>query len=87
MGYWVVAEYWLIIQYFNEQIGILNIYTFTFKKLKWILFNPEVTVNKCKVKTVKLKMLTSKWDTVIMDQAWEMQKLLYTVMHGWERKW
>ena len=43
MGYWVVSEYWLIIQSFNEQTALLNIYTFTFKKLKWIHFNLELT--------------------------------------------
>ena len=31
MGYLVVGEYWLIIQFFNEQTTIINIYTFTFK--------------------------------------------------------
>ena len=31
MGYWVVGEYWLSIQSFNEQTAIINIYTFTFK--------------------------------------------------------
>ena len=31
MGYWVASDYWLIIQSFNEQTAIINIYTFTFK--------------------------------------------------------
>ena len=31
MSYWVVGEYWLIIQSFNQQTAIINIYTFTFK--------------------------------------------------------
>ena len=33
MGYWVVSEHWLIIQSFNEQTAIINIYTLTFKNL------------------------------------------------------
>ena len=36
-------------------------------------FNPEVTINKCKVKTVNLKIIkmqTCKWDTVMVDQAY-----------------
>ena len=31
MDYWEVGEYWLIIQSFNEQTAIINIYTFTVK--------------------------------------------------------
>ena len=67
MGYWVVGEYWLVIQSFNEQTVIINIYTFIFKKLKWIHFNPEVTkyiyfnpektISKSKIKTVNLKIM------------------------------
>ena len=30
MVYWVVVEYWLIIQTFNELTAIINMYTFTF---------------------------------------------------------
>ena len=30
MGYLVVVEYWLIIQSFNEQTAMINIYTFAF---------------------------------------------------------
>ena len=52
MSHGVVREYWLIIQSCNEQTAVINIYTFTCKKLKWIHFNPEVVVNKFKVKTV-----------------------------------
>ena len=41
--------------------------------MKWIHFNPEVTINKCKVKTVNLKIIkmqTCKSDTVRIDQAY-----------------
>ena len=40
--------------------------------MEWIHFNPEVTINKCKVKTVNLKIIkmqTWTWDTVMVDQA------------------
>ena len=60
MGYWVVGEYRLIIESFNEQTAIINIYIFTFKKLKWIHFNPEVTICKCEVKTDKLKIIKTQ---------------------------
>ena len=41
--------------------------------MKWIHFNPELTINKCKVKTVNvkiIKMQTCKSDTVRIDQAY-----------------
>ena len=43
-----------------------------FERLKSIHFNHEVTINKCKVKTVILKIIKmqrSKSDTVVIDQT------------------
>ena len=57
---WILTNYPLF-----QWTNYYNIYTFTFKKLKWIYFNPEVmkwihfdpevTINKCNVKINKLK--------------------------------
>ena len=47
MGCWVVGEYWLIIHSFNEifQAAIINIYKLTYRNMKLIHFNPEVTIS------------------------------------------